>query len=242
MSKKLITACMALVSLAAFALPATASATNDPELLCTKGGATCPVGTKIIGHNIGELLMTDINKKVLTQCSTAFMTGELTKNSGTAVEGTISTADFGGTGTKAAGAVEPECTGSFGNITVTTGPFASNEGTPWCLKSDNTMATDEFQVRGNACSGASRSIEFILDSTTVGECKYTRTTAIPGTYTTEATGDAIMSIFEQRFPKSAGGFLCPSEGYLDLTFTLEKDTDATAEKTTNTTTHPLYIS
>jgi hypothetical protein len=43
------------------------------------------------------------------------MTGRLTKNDGSNIEGTIHTAGFGGTGGQIVGDHEPECTGSFGN-------------------------------------------------------------------------------------------------------------------------------
>jgi hypothetical protein len=218
MSKKLIMACMAVAAFAAFVAPATALATNDPDLTCDQGGSLCAVGTKIVGTNVGVLLMTDANTNVLTECSSATMTGTVTKNDGSNVEGTIETATFSGTGTNG------ECTSSFGGITVETN---IGNGVPWCLRSTSTMTTNEFQVRGNSCSLASRSITFVLNSTTIGKCRYNRPTPAPGTYTTEATGDAILNIAGQEWAKEEGSVLCPTKGFLDLNFTLETENGST---------------
>ena len=56
MYKKLITACMAIAAFAAFVVPSTASATNDPQLTDTGG---LPKGAKIVGTNVGETLFTN---------------------------------------------------------------------------------------------------------------------------------------------------------------------------------------
>jgi hypothetical protein len=226
MYRKLMTACMALAAFAAFAvMPSIASATNDPDLT-DSGGSSVPVGTKIKATSIGNLVMTDVNTNHLVTCSSAWMTGELTKNDGSNIEGNVESATFSGTGTNG------ECTSTFGGITVTTNV---TNGIPYCMRSTATMETDEFQVRGGKCSEASREIRYTLDSTTIGECTYGRTAAVVGTYTTTPE-DAVVHITHQKFEKKAGGFFCPGEGYLDFTFTLEKDT------TPLTTTDPLYIS
>jgi hypothetical protein len=245
MSKKLITACMALVALAAFALPAAASAANDPDLTHPTGtllnpatGSCTGVGSTVCvtATSVGNQLLTDTSGNVLTTCSTASMTGYLSKNNGTEVEATIHNTTFAGTGGAVNG--ENECTGSFGNVTVHTN---IGNGTPWCLRSTAGMAEDEFQVRGGACSEASRSITFVLTSTTVGTCKYSRTEPVKGTYTTHSTGDAILTVTgsgatggtDTEFTKEEGGIFCPSNGTLDLKFTLETD---------NATGETLYIS
>jgi hypothetical protein len=158
------------------------------------------------------------------------MTGTLTKNNGTEVEGNVTSATFSGTGS------EGRCTASFGNSTVN--PSPATNGLPWCIRSTPAMATDEVQIRGNECSKAARPIRFLLN-TAVGECAYERTTPVVGTYTTDTpihgNSDAVIHIFEQLFTGVAGtnGFFCPAEGLLDMTFTLETDT-GTAE--------PLFFS
>jgi len=59
--------------------------------------------------------------------------------------------------------------------------------------------------------------------TNVGTCTYQRSTAIPGKYTTSTT-DSTLTISEVEFPLLEGtSFLCPSNGKLDMTFTMETD-------------------
>jgi hypothetical protein len=227
MHKKLMTACMALVAFAALAvMPAVASATNDPDVTYPTG-TLLAAGSTLKATNVGETLMTDTSGNVLTRCTAATMTGTLTKNNGTEVEGNVSSATFSGTGS------EGRCTATFGNSTVD--PKPATNGLPWCLRSTPAMATDEMQLRGNECSKAARPIRFLLN-TSVGECAYERASAVVGTYTTDLSGqDATVTVTKQLFSAVAGtnGFFCPAEGLLDMTFTLERDTE-TAE--------PLFVS
>jgi len=254
MSKKLITACLGLLALAAFILPATASAAPEithptgTRLNPTTGSCTSVAGTVCVtATNVGEtLLKTDPasgEPTVLARCTTAAMTGYLKKNNGTEIEATIHTATFSGTGGLSNGM--NECTGSFGNITVTTnGNKVDNEsvtnGTPWCIRATKAMEPDEFQLTGGDCVSEPPAITFILDSTTAGECKYTRSAAVKGTYTTDSTGDAVLTVTAKEgtladttFTREAGGVLCPGTGTLEMSFTLETD-----EKEAK----PLYIS
>lgn len=227
MHRKLVIACMTMAAFAAFAgLPAIASATNDPDLT-SPTGTLAAVGTQFLGTNIGETTSTDTNGNVLTTCTTARMTGTLTKNDGSNVEGNITSVTLTGT------AAEGRCTGSFGNISYT---FSSpTNGLPWCIRSTSIMATDEVQIRGNECAKAARPIRVILHSTTIGECVYERSAAIVGTYVTDTTGqDAVLNITKQVVTKFSGSFLCPSEVLYNLSMTLEKDTTASAD--------PLYFS
>ena len=229
MSKKLIMACMALFAFAAFALPAVASA--SPELTHPTG-TTLATNTKIDATGIGIQRLTDTSGNTLVECSSATMTGTLTKNNGTEVEGSIESTTFKGTGTNG------ECTSSFGGITVDTN---IGNGTPWCLRATAAMNKDEFQVRGNSCANAARSITFVLTSTSIGTCKYVRTEPLKGTFATHPT-DAILTLTgsgatggaDTEFTKEEGSILCPSNGTLDMEFTLETDTTASAD--------PLYIS
>jgi hypothetical protein len=231
MSKKLITACMALVALAAFALPAVASATNDPDLTHPTG-TLLATGKKIVGTNIG--ITKFIAGETTVECNKDVLTGTLTKNNGSEVEGTIETASFKGT------ASSERCTSGLGPVTVTTNV---GNGTPWCVRSTPAMVTDEVQIRGNGCANAARSITFVLHiATFLGtiECKYERTTGtgpIKGTYTTdEPTSDAIIHIgtagsaFAGEVTNSGA---CPASGSLEMSITLETDAVAT---------EPLYFS
>jgi len=250
MGKKLITACLGVLALAAFALPAIASASNTPEVTHPTG-TRLATGTKILATSVGEpaTLRTDPanqenNSSEITSCSKVTMTGELTKNDGKNVEGNITTATFEGTGAAYKGM--NECTGLGGMTPTTNGGGVDGEtvtnGTPWCLRSTEAMVTDEFQIRGGLCSEASRAINFVLHTTLGPEtCTYTRANPIIGTYTTDDTGDAILSVYSKpktysdtTFTKSGGGVLCPSTGTLNMSLTLETDTTASAD--------PLYIS
>ena len=248
MSKKLITGCLALVAFAAFILPATASATT-PVLTHPTGTVLNPkngecTGVKgticLTGTNIGNIIMRSGNTAIL-ECTKATITGYLTKNEGGVIEGTVHTATFTGTGGQdpAEAANMPECTDSeiLGNTTVTTNGGGVDEntvarGTPWCVKSTEL---GKFTVRGGKCSEAQRPIDFILKSTVSGTCVYTRAVAITGTYTTDATGDAIVSLTSEgtEFTKKEGPILCPATGTLEMKFTLETD---------KTTAEPVYIS
>lgn len=212
MSTKLIISCMAV---AAFVLPATASATNDPQL--TDGVTLVPTGTTIVS-TAAEVRFTTTEGAGLVTCTSAKMTGTLKANSGSKVEWEIlkGSALFQGTGAVHAHNGLPECTGSFGNF-YTTVPMAL------CIRSDATMVTDEYQVNGGACGTGGR-VKFIIGSTTAGACEYESTGAIKGTYTTggsEAKLTTINTSAGSGSTKIAGGFLCPSSFALAMTFSLE---------------------
>lgn len=236
MGKKLITGCLALFALAAFILPATASAS---PVLTHPTGTTLGTGKLLTGTNIGNTLLKS-GTTVLSECTKAVITGELTKNNGEEIEGTITTATFTGTGASQF-ANMPECTGAIlGNTTVTTNGGGVDEntvasGTPWCMKS---TALSKFTVRGGKCSEAAREITFTMDSTAItgGPCHYKRAAAIEGTYTTDSTGDAIFTLTTAgtEFTKETGDpVLCPANGSLEMKFTMETDSSAT---------EPVYIS
>ncbi|HET7506938.1 MAG TPA: hypothetical protein VFJ53_01140 [Solirubrobacterales bacterium] len=211
MSKKLMTGLLALVALAAMALPAVASA--SPELT-SPTGTTAAVGSKITAVNIGDTLMTDTSGNVITRCSTVDLSGELTKNSGTAIEGNVTTASFTGTGS------EGNCTGTFFSSPKVT-PGVAN-GLPWCVRALSTFGADEGQIRGGKCSEAAREIRFALDLGSI-TCLYSRaaTEPIKGTLTTDVGGqDAVVHIEKQLFKPVSTPFPCPEEGLLDMSFTL----------------------
>ena len=231
--KKAITACLGLLAFAAFIVPATASATNDPQLTHPTGTLLAPEAL-ITATNVGNTLLENTSGGTQLTCTTATMTGKLTKNKASTVEGNISSAHFTGTG---AGLT---CTGVF-NATVE--PIVS-AAAPWCLRSGAGQATDEFVVLGGECEAAAPSkIKFNL-ITGVTKCEYqsTKTTAVRGEYTTHSTGDAVLTTPRAgQAPTNDGGFeeinkkvLCPDWGALRMSFTLETDTTASAD--------PLYIS
>jgi hypothetical protein len=209
MAKKILVFVAAIMALAV--VPAAASATNSPEL--TENGTKVEPGKLIQATNVGNTLMTDANTNTLLSCEVATMTGSVTKNDGSNVEGNITDATFKNSASE-------NCSGSIGSTKVT--PTAATNGFPWCIRSTSTMATDEFQVRGNSCANLARPIRFVLDLPFGIVCTYQRTAAIPGTFTT-GVGKTEMSISHVEFPLLEGGFGCPSAGYLDMKFTLETD-------------------
>jgi hypothetical protein len=155
---------------------------------------TVPVGGKWEGTNTQPLQITPII--AAADGTEVVVTGTVTKNSETAVEGNIESVSFIGSG--------PEGTfgSSLGNTKVTAKKL------PWCFRATNLMAADEFQIRGGSCSEVSRSMELSLDTALGGECSYTRSAALQGTFSTGPGGE--FSVSSQEFVKSAGGILCPS--------------------------------
>lgn len=204
MGKKIIGAVIAVALVAFAAVPALASAS---PVLTNPPGTAVPVGTAIVGTNIGNTVMTTSLGNI--ECQKSTVTGKVTKNNGTEIEGNIESASFTGSGSGGA------CTTAFlGDVTVTPKKL------PWCLKANAKIGTDKFNLTSGACGGGGV-MEFTLDTAIAGECTYTKS-AVEGTYTTGGT-QAVLTVSEQEFKKSAGGFLCPSTGKLDMKFGLETD-------------------
>jgi hypothetical protein len=233
MSKKLITACMALAAFAAFAvLPSLASA--KPVITHPTGTVLSPAGSPTItATNTGITVMhTSLGD---LECNVAWFTGTLTNNSTAGgFEGDITTATFKGTGTKQAAEPDTECTSPFGNAAIT--PLVSHTE-PWCL--EGTENNDSFKVRGGSCLAAAKPLEFIITPTIFGSpisCRYTRaaTSPVTGTFVTHTEGDAVFTVSNPVFGIAAGqsGF-CPGSGELTMSFTGATD---------NATEEPLFIS
>jgi hypothetical protein len=211
---KLIRACVAVAAVAAFTiLPATASATNNPQL--TESGTALSTGVAIYANNVNSTFFTDTSGNTLVDCSNAELSGTLTKNSIGAVEGEITTFDFWGTGSIHPHNGLPECTGSFGNAFITV------VNSPLCVRSTNTMATNEFQVSSGKCPGGGK-VKFIIGSTTVGECEYETGGVVKGDYKTNTSEMTVRNTLAgSGASKIRGGFLCPGSGMLKMTFTLK---------------------
>jgi hypothetical protein len=253
MGKKLITACLGLVALAAFALSATASAS---PVVTHPTGTALATGTKLTATNLGKTLFKNgTGETTLLECTTARLTGTLIKNKEGHIEANVTTATFLGGGAGVYKGME-ECKGGsiLPNATVTsngTDPVGTKvdeedvtNGTPYCLTAGGVLALNKFTIRGGTCSEEARKITFILDTTPFfsgdveRECKYERTAALEGTFTTDTTGDAILSVEanekETGFTGEPGNnVLCPSKGTLEMKFTVETDAE---------TTTPVYIS
>jgi len=214
MSKKLISACIAVIPFAVFALPTTASATNDPQL--TSGGFLVPDNTSITGTAAETKFTNTEGTATQVLCSHAHITGTLLKNTSGTVEGSIpaGSAIFKGTGATSVHNNLPECTSSFGSAYVTV-------TSALCIRSTPAMVTDEFQVTG-AC-GSTGKVTFIIGSTTAGACMYIATGAVKGTYTTGGTQVSMTTTDTSAgsgVTLEGGGFLCPTSGALAMTFKL----------------------
>ena len=212
MSKKLIISCMALVAFAAFVLPATASAANDPQL--TSEGSLIPAGTSITATGVNALFTNTTGSSTLTTCSHAHLTGTLTKNSESMVEGEIpvGNAIVKGTGATSSDNNLPECTGSFGSFFITV-------KSALCIKSGPGQAEDEVLITG--CTGK---VKFLIGSTTAGECEYESTGAVQADSTTGGTEASITTRDTSEGSGSKlirGGFLCPTSGALKTTVGLK---------------------
>jgi len=212
MHRKIIGAVVAVALVAFAAVPALASA--SPVL--KESGTAVPLGSKIAGTNIGNTVMTTSAGNI--ECQSSVMKGTVTKNSGTEIEGNIESATFTGTGS------EGKCTTAFlGDVKV------EPKRLPWCIKAGvGKLAKDAFNVTSGTCSGGGV-MEFTLNSSLAGACTYTKS-AVEGTFNTGGT-QAVLTVSEQEFVKSSGGFFCPSSGKLDMKFGLE----------TNTETHPPLV-
>jgi hypothetical protein len=218
MYKKMIGAVVALALVAFAAVPAFASASPVLTEAVEGSNVTVPVGTFINGTNVGNTVMTTSLGNI--ECQTSVITGKVTKNNGTEIEGTIETASFTGTG------AEGKCTTAFlGNIKV------EAKKLPWCLKAGGKLAADAFNVTSVACPTGAGGMEFTLVSSLAGACTYTKA-AVEGKFST-GSPQAILTVSEQEFKKSAGGGLCPASGKLDMKFGLETDNAGHA---------PLFIS
>lgn len=227
MAKNLFTVCMGLTVLAALALPATASA--SPVL--TENGVAVAVGKKITATQVGTSKFTNTEgTRTQLECSTGTMTGELTKNNGSEIEGKITSLLFGGTGPQATGEPMPECTGEsiFGNVSVTA---VVSSVAPWCVRS---AGEDKFAISGGACPGGG-TLKLKTVTTLAGTCEYESTGSMGGTYNTGGTSATLTVTSghgtENGFKLIAGGFACPTSYMYDMQFTLETDS-ATVEPLT----------
>lgn len=217
MNRKLALLCIALFALVALAVNAAAAfAVNDPQLT-TKGGALVPVGTSNIQlTQVGGTAVLTTEGATLITCTFGTGAGSITKNSGGTVEGEITSLTIGGTGGVAAGEPTNECTGSFGNLSMT--PVL-----PLCLRSDPTMANDEMQISGGKCP-SSGTVKYIVVSTTAGVCEYESTGPLKLDFTTSPSdAQATMRATQagSGIKKIKGGFLCPTSAMLQGTRTME---------------------
>lgn|GEM_PF-647276 len=220
MPRKLISTLLGIAALASLAGPAIASATNTPTLTVPTG-TDAALGTKLVGTSADPTLLGTGGETILT-CASATLTGELTKNSGGIVEGSITSATFVGTEPPVGAEPDKACVGVFtASVTATL---------PLCARATTTMNTDEFQIRGGKCPEAAKAIVFHLyvsfDPTK--PCTYERAASSPitGTFSTHPS-DAVLTVTATAaasgFTRVAGSFLCPSSVILKMSATLESE-------------------
>ncbi|HEY3552489.1 MAG TPA: hypothetical protein VGK66_02265 [Solirubrobacterales bacterium] len=213
MKHKISYLAIAIVVVGGLLLPATASAANDPQL--TSGGTLVSAGSgwwlTIFVFSFG-----DTSGNELVKCSSGQLGGKVLKNSGSTLEGEVSSAAISGTGALSAHNNLNECTGSFGNSYVT---FSQ----PMCVRSTPTMAEDEFQITGGNCTSGGN-VKFTVGSTTAGACEYESTSSVKGDYTTGGT-EASLTVRKTTAGSGSklikGGFLCPSSEIIILVLILE---------------------
>jgi len=221
MNKKLFAACLVI---AAFAVVPSLASANP--ILTEPTGTALAVGSKITATNVGNTTL--VTSTGTLTCTTAILTGTVTSNTtATGAAGEITDAKFGGTGATQAGAEEPECTGS--NFFTPNTTITPKQSLPWCLQAG--AAADTFTVKGGKCGGAQTSIAFKLDVTGIGTCEYTRAATVNGTLVTDGGGanENTGAISEVPWTLASGPGLCPSEGKLNMRFSLETDASPFAQ-------------
>jgi hypothetical protein len=219
MHKKILGIFAALVALAAFAI-APAMAAASPHL--TEGGTPVAVGSKVTATGMST---TEYSSGFMTiACNDYWMTGEVKKNNGTEIQGTIESASFNNKG--ASGTTE-DCSSSYGATKVTIPGLANEGGTQrWCIEA-TSETPGEATVQPHSCGGSGGSFTYVLDFTNIfGShliCRYTRSTNIPVTFT---LGSDVVSLKgEPEFNREeTSGSSCPATGKLkNMSFTLEAD-------------------
>ena len=215
MHKKPIIVCLTVAAFMAFiAVPA---ASASPVLTHPTGTILSAAGNpKLTATSVGSVTFTSSSGSI--HCSHASMTGELTANTGSLIEGKITSAEVGGI------AAGTDCESWNGDTHMTLNASAA---APWCMKSGGK---DTITIAD--CAGGS--ITFTIDFTNGVTCGYGKA-AINGTFTTDASGDAVLTVSEQGFSRiHSNSILCLSEVKLDMSLTLETDTTSSND--------PLYIS
>lgn len=204
MIAKLVLGCMTLF-LYAVAASASLAVASEPKL-------TYPTGTlletenKIRAASVGEPSLTSVGGNIT--CSSAALTGNLKKNSGSAIEATIESVSFNSGG---------NCAGDHALIDTS----VSENGIPWCFRSTPELKADEFQIRGNSCDKEGRPIRLVVTKTVpTRECVYESLEPIIGTYPTDPS-EAILGSANTPFERVEGEVICPTDLELDSSYTFE---------------------
>jgi hypothetical protein len=206
MSRKMIAGFISLVALVVFgAVPAMAFA--SPELQ-TSAGAKVAVGTEIKGTS-GNLVFTTAKGNL--ECKESVLSGAVTENTGTHIQGTISKASFTAVG-------GGKCATTIPGVTTEITP----ENLPWCL---TTVGTNEWTLNGGDCT-SSKPIAFeahiFFLGAKVTTCTFSRT-EVTGSYNTNASPLKLKVGASQTFSYVAGNkeFCAEAGGTLTGEFTLK---------------------
>lgn len=232
--KHVIKAIIAMAAFAAlFVVPSIASAAP----LLTHPTGTAPKGSHEGGHftiqatNVAHSATEKVTKLTTPvgtiECTNATLTGSLLTNTGTKIQGEITTANFSGT----PGTETSHCRGPFGGTITPTPSHTSNPchtptgGTehcslPWCVTAEGTK--DKITIRGGKCEAAPKPITFQFHDTVIGTCSYSRE-SLTATYTTHPNAAIATVDAGQSFTKTTGSSFCPSSGELDMAYTLETE-------------------
>jgi hypothetical protein len=200
MHKKLLTTLGAIVALAAFAIPSTASA--SPVL--TESGFLA-AGSSVLGTNTGNIVFS--GSGLTEECKFVKFNGFVRENTGSSftIEVPLNGFPLGGTG------LGEDCTSNLG-------PASAAVNNRACLAT--VSKTDNLSVNG--CG--SEPFVFTLSITGTGVCKYS-TTTVTGTFTTNA--DATVKVTNQAASKVEGGIFCPGTAVLNMDFDVTTPNGAT---------------
>lgn len=192
MLKKFITACIAMAAMSALPIVPTASASP----IMTEYGTPAGAGVAVTGQNTGNAVFTG---PFNVSCDNVHLSGLMTSNTGTKIQASFTSFDVHFNGSGSGG----DCTSALGSVKWTMN---------WTLCLETVTGTDTVKL-----TGCGSSIQFTLEITGTGPCKYS-IPSISGTYGTNA--DATVTLSEQIVKKSEGSFFCPLDGKLDMFFDL----------------------
>lgn len=204
MPKKILGICLALVALAAFVIPVSASASAILRDTASDVLTPLAVGAKFKAIQDEHFVFEAAG--VQYTCDHYWMTGEVHTNDTTSgITGTITAAAFNGS------EVETKCNGGslLGPLKLRI-PALTNEGGTghWCIK--NKAGLDEFEVLPHGCTQTGGEFTFIFEGNI--KCLYVRSAGISGTFTTTShPSPATLAFGATEFTKETGSsFLCPS--------------------------------
>jgi len=210
--------CFGLTIAAWFALTlAPTMATASPVLTYPKG-TRLATGSLLQITNIGVAVFTESEWRL--ECPTAHVKGKLVTNTGTAVEIELSSFEMSGLG---AGEDCRQDRNKEGSTEIGASVHVTYSGLPWCFRATSQMSADSFDIKAAHCGEiVKNNVTLVFNYTGLKECKY-EISSIQGTFTTEATGDAILTMKPELKGEASNSFLCQSSMPSETAMTLERD-------------------